>query len=228
MKYCDCKIVQDLLPNYIEDLTKNETNEFIEKHIEKCEECEQILKNMKGEIKLDIINNKKRINALKKVRNRFRLKLFIFLITVIIINIIGIYLWNNYRIITNENGEKVIERITFSNKDTNNYTNVIIKIKKNETDNTINGYIYRTIILTINEKGICVNDRERIEGYTKEGLENQYKIMRDLENSIGSCTNVEIIESCIYFNDGLRNNQTKEKIINDIKSSNEIESIEEY
>ena len=28
-----CKIVQDLLPTYIEDLTSEETNQYIEEHI---------------------------------------------------------------------------------------------------------------------------------------------------------------------------------------------------
>ena len=29
----ECKIVQDLLPNYIENLTSNETSEFIKGHL---------------------------------------------------------------------------------------------------------------------------------------------------------------------------------------------------
>ena len=35
----ECKIVQDLLPNYLEKVTTEETNEFIENHIGKCKEC---------------------------------------------------------------------------------------------------------------------------------------------------------------------------------------------
>ena len=31
----ECKVVQDLLPNYIEGLTTKETNEFIEEHLNK-------------------------------------------------------------------------------------------------------------------------------------------------------------------------------------------------
>ena len=33
----DCKIVQDLLPNYIEKLTNEETNNYIEDHLKECE-----------------------------------------------------------------------------------------------------------------------------------------------------------------------------------------------
>ena len=32
----DCKIVQDLLPNYIEKLTNEETNKYIEEHLNEC------------------------------------------------------------------------------------------------------------------------------------------------------------------------------------------------
>ena len=47
----ECNIIRDLLPNYIEKLTNNDTNEFIEKHIENCEECNDLLKNYKTENK---------------------------------------------------------------------------------------------------------------------------------------------------------------------------------
>ena len=52
----DCKIVQDLLPNYIENLTNEETNRFIEEHLKECPECQKVLENMKKELK-DSINN---------------------------------------------------------------------------------------------------------------------------------------------------------------------------
>ena len=37
----NCKIVQDLLPNYIEKLTTEETNQFIEEHLKECDECKK-------------------------------------------------------------------------------------------------------------------------------------------------------------------------------------------
>ena len=37
-----CKIVQDLLPNYIENLTSEETNIFIEEHLNTCSNCKNI------------------------------------------------------------------------------------------------------------------------------------------------------------------------------------------
>ena len=43
----DCKIIQDLLPNYIENLTNEETNIFIEEHLNTCSNCKIIFENMK-------------------------------------------------------------------------------------------------------------------------------------------------------------------------------------
>ena len=46
----DCKIVQDLLPNYIDNLTTKESNEFIENHIKECEDCKKVFENMKRKL----------------------------------------------------------------------------------------------------------------------------------------------------------------------------------
>ena len=37
----NCKIVQDLLPNYIDGLTNEETNLFIENHLKECSVCKK-------------------------------------------------------------------------------------------------------------------------------------------------------------------------------------------
>ena len=37
----ECKIVQDLLPNYVEGLTNEETNLFIEEHLKECNTCKK-------------------------------------------------------------------------------------------------------------------------------------------------------------------------------------------
>ena len=52
----DCKIIQDLLPNYVEELTNEETNKFIQKHLEECNECKRILENMQKDLKLNTDN----------------------------------------------------------------------------------------------------------------------------------------------------------------------------
>ena len=80
----DCKIVQDLLPNYIENLTNEETNKFIEEHLKTCDECKKIYDNMKKD--LNVVNTtkeKKKVEFLKKYRNKLRILEIIILIIVV-------------------------------------------------------------------------------------------------------------------------------------------------
>lgn len=42
MKEVICNIVQDLLPNYSEELTSPETSAVIEEHLETCNECRRL------------------------------------------------------------------------------------------------------------------------------------------------------------------------------------------
>ena len=48
-----CNIIKDLLPSYIENLTNEETNSFIESHIADCPECKELLENMRKEIEVN-------------------------------------------------------------------------------------------------------------------------------------------------------------------------------
>ncbi len=41
-----CYVVQDLLPEYVEGLCREETAKEIKEHLAGCEECQRIWKNM--------------------------------------------------------------------------------------------------------------------------------------------------------------------------------------
>lgn len=70
----ECKVVQDLLPNYVEKLTNEETNKYIEEHIENCEECKNVLESMRNEIKVpDIEKQKKEVKFLKKYNRKIKI-----------------------------------------------------------------------------------------------------------------------------------------------------------
>lgn len=76
----DCKIVQDLLPNYIDNLTTTESNEFIEDHLKDCKDCSKVLENMKNDLKTDDEKkDKKVINFIKKYNKKMRVLKFIVL-----------------------------------------------------------------------------------------------------------------------------------------------------
>ena len=87
----NCKIIQDLLPNYIEKLTKEETNSFIEEHLKECEECNSILEKLQKDINIDTNKiNKKQVNYLKKYNKKMKtLKSMLLIIVLIFIIVIG-------------------------------------------------------------------------------------------------------------------------------------------
>lgn len=87
----DCKIVQDLLPNYIENLTNEETNRFIEEHLKECPECQKVLENMQKEIKVSTTKRDEReVKYIKKYNNKLKLlRNVLLIILVLFIIIIG-------------------------------------------------------------------------------------------------------------------------------------------
>lgn len=92
----DCKIIQDLLPNYIEKLTNEETNKYIEEHLKSCNECKKVLNNMNKELK---VNNEKRsqkeVKYIKKFSNRLKLlKSLVVIILVIALAVMTCYYFN--------------------------------------------------------------------------------------------------------------------------------------
>lgn len=87
----DCKIIQDLLPSYIEKLTTEETNQYIEQHLKECNECKKILDIMGKDIRLNKDKTDiKEVNYFKKYRNKMTfLKSIILMILLIFIIIIS-------------------------------------------------------------------------------------------------------------------------------------------
>jgi hypothetical protein len=87
----DCKIVQDLLPNYIEGLTNEETNLFIKEHLKECDECQKVLENMQKEIKVNTPKRDEReIKYIKKFSNKMKtLKIILLVLIIIYIAIVG-------------------------------------------------------------------------------------------------------------------------------------------
>lgn len=63
----DCEIVQDLLPNYIEGLTSEYTNESIKFHLNNCESCEKTYELL-SEDENDKVLVENNINEAKKLK----------------------------------------------------------------------------------------------------------------------------------------------------------------
>ena len=46
MSDISCNLIQDLMPLYIEGLTRTDTNEYIKKHLSECSECKSFLEDI--------------------------------------------------------------------------------------------------------------------------------------------------------------------------------------
>lgn len=92
-----CKVIQDLLPNYIEKLTSNETNEFVNTHIEECKDCKKSLEIMEKGIVEENKKQNKQIDYLKRYKRKMTiLKSLIGIVVVCLVLFLGIkiYQWN--------------------------------------------------------------------------------------------------------------------------------------
>lgn len=65
----DCRIIQDLLPSYVDGLTSEYTNQVVEEHVKSCEPCNQMLQRMQ-EPEQRINSTEKEVDYMKKVRNK--------------------------------------------------------------------------------------------------------------------------------------------------------------
>lgn len=203
----DCKIVRDLLPNYIEKLTDEVTNEFIERHIGTCEECRAILKDMNGEVELEQIDQDNEIKYLKGVNKRVRTTIAIVsLIVIIIASCVSIYVYNKSKI------------------QVSNYTFLKAGYVREDKEKTIDGNVYGTLIAVIDEKGKCKSVRVVEKGYTQNAISEQYKLMN---NFLKNHTNINIIDDELHYNTNIWNGITKEKVIGRWIREYEINEVEE-
>lgn len=67
-----CCIVRDLLPGYLEDLTCEETNEEIRKHLEDCTACRTVYEQMSAQIQEKMPPERKEVDFLKKLKVMIR------------------------------------------------------------------------------------------------------------------------------------------------------------
>lgn len=96
----NCKIVQDLMPSYVEKLTSEESNKFIEEHLKECKECNNILDSMKADVKLKKVETpKEEIDYMKKAKKKMNIaKKILTLIIIVIFALILLFCRDIYKI----------------------------------------------------------------------------------------------------------------------------------
>ena len=70
----ECRIIEDLLPNYIEGLTNEVTNEFVKNHLKECSICKNEKERMNEKIEIkDVHKQQKEIDYMKKYRRKMNI-----------------------------------------------------------------------------------------------------------------------------------------------------------
>ncbi len=175
----NCKIVQDLLPNYIEKLTNEETNHFIENHIENCEECTNVLKNMNGDLQLEKINQNKEIKYLKKLKRRNNIiYYFILLIVVLVLGVIVAF-FTTATIPYNENNEldywEGFKNWLFPRKVLPSDISNMVLLTGFDTD-VQNDESFQSIwIFTFDKKDKCIGAKIIYIGLPEEEIQDRYE-----------------------------------------------------
>lgn len=152
MKNEECDIVKDLLPSYVEELTSDASNKFLNDHLKTCDNCkklvEEIKENAKEEIKENNLINK--IDFFKKIKNVKKRSIIFLCLSVIILIFSMISIYYNTGLPLNINELEVVyvrpDIIEKNNKDIGNMEQIEVlqyEIKYNKENQYITGgYIY--------------------------------------------------------------------------------------
>ena len=213
-----CKLVQDLLPNYIEKLTSEDTNKYIEEHLKGCNECKEVLKNMGENIVLDKIEEKKKIDYLKKIKRRQKIIIGVILVIAVIFIMLVIDIFSSgYPVDKNGKIEfkEAIELWIKSKRGviTSKLTNIILTSKEES------GLNPTTIVFTFDENEKCIGARYSVRGYTEEEALERYNSFKEAENSMAPViTNIQIHGGELIYNYSYWNGKTKEEVQDELSS----------
>lgn len=207
-----CKLVQDLLPTYIEKMTSDETNAFVEEHLRECENCKKCLEEMKSELEKDNLKNTEIVKEIKKYKRKICTikSIIIFLIMLIVISL-TIYVGFRFHIVN-----KAFERNT--NYDVGgNFTvhEYIESVERNE-HHIVSYYqggkmkkVYGDILLEYDDgENLYIFDNEKMT-YTKSESKINSNVNIDMdflngtENIVkdGKVSKLEILKYVIFEKD---------------------------
>lgn len=169
----DCKIVRDLLPSYIDSLTSETTNQYIEEHLNNCEECKNVLEDMKKELKLDETQKDgKEVQYIKKFSNKMKI-LKIALIVILLIFVLSY-------------ARKMIIIVGLNTKasDFMNSTNYYVKTLNYAGDSLNIIEIYKKDDKYMRKYEILSNDTKTIaiDYYNNNIVNNYYELQNEKDN----------------------------------------------
>lgn len=198
----DCKIVQDLLPAYIDNVLSEETKLYVEEHLKSCDECKKLYDEMNFDLQKEDVKNTEIVKKIKKYKRKIvTLKVFVIIVILAIIITITSIIAFRFYVVKNA----LIKNINY---------NVSGNFRIEEYDESIERYDIHTTTYYGEGKMKKVRGDEVLEYW--EGVEHYYI---DNENKTYYIVNENICENDdiyipILVVDGM------EKLIKDNKISN--------
>ena len=202
----NCNIIKDLLPLYIDGIASKETIQLVNEHLTECIDCKEALGNMKEEIRVSGIDEKKAMkNFFKKIKRKKSIAMILSITLTFLLVVGGVNFWNREDFIRNyeENLITVEEQEDgglAATINATNYTDLHLILEQNIDDSVD---IYITLFQTFKDKVFPT--------------EEQFKSI-----SVSSKCWGHFMDENIEFNEILENNMWK--IIfhpkNDIKIAN--------
>lgn len=198
----ECEIVYDLLPNYIEHVTNETSNEFIENHISGCENCRRLYNELRvGTNSKD--TQTREINFLKKYKRHLNTIKIIFILVIVLILATFAGKWlKKYNIL------KEIAETSQSNQSINNYH--IIEYYYTE------GHILKMEQFKMDEKNKFTYTMETEDGivtettYAQKINDNEYKGTTYIENGDNKSVrenvtmNRELFKDSVLYNANIK------------------------
>lgn len=90
MNKLNCNVIRDLLPTYVDDICSAETKVIIEEHIQKCNDCRNLVKMIRETEFVSQEADNKEIDYMKKIRKHFTGKSIVCFVLLLLIAVLGI------------------------------------------------------------------------------------------------------------------------------------------
>ena len=233
----DCKIVEDLLPNYIEGLTSEATNYFIEEHIQSCEHCKETLKAMQEQINAEKLDGKEEIDYLKKINRKTKKTERIATISIIIsvllfVTVLIVALPNRLWNLDDDKRINFFQQLFKQEEQTAQWTYYVAEKTIYDKENSLNGEYYKEFnIIQFNERNNNLENHKMITIGIKETTVNkQVETIKSLKNdNINNIENIQCNKNSFSFNKfGSIENKNIDEIIKMLLEYDDDGIIEKY
>jgi len=89
----ECNIIQDLLPLYMEGIVSEDTDDFIEEHLNSCTMCKDILENMKSSegVKISDFDDVESEVPLKIIKDKLMKKKMILICSAVVMTLAAVF-----------------------------------------------------------------------------------------------------------------------------------------